>query len=394
MRWSPFSPEVMQDPSIGHQYLLSECPVHHCADFNPPFFTISRYADVERALRDTQTFSSHHGQGPRFTEPLGMLCDAPQHTEMRSLVQQAFTPKAINQLRSTATALTHALIDEIMAGDRTFDLHDDFAFPLPVLIIAGMLGVPEADLTRFKRWSDIQVTAMGSEDPSQYAQDQREFSQYLTDFLTTRRADIKAQRNVPNDLLTLIADARLTSGELIKDADALSILSQLLVGGNETTTSLITNLVWRLLENPAEWQAVKADRALLENAVEESLRFDPPVLGLYRNTTREVTLYNTKIPADTKVWINYAAANRDATVFTEPDIFSVQRPKKRHLAFGLGTHFCLGAVMARMEASIALDALLERCPTLTLSGPGNRIAPFFLWGRKSLPLIRPLQNSD
>jgi cytochrome P450 len=386
MQWSPFFPKVIEDPSVGHQYLLSECPVHHCEAFNPPFFTISRYADVQQELRDTKTFSSHFGQGPRFIEPLGMLCDAPQHTEMRSLVQQAFTPSAIKDLRPTITKLTHKLIDEIIVGDESFELHDDFAFPLPVLIIAGMLGVPEADLDLFKRWSDIQVTAMGSEDPSQFAEDQRAFSQYLTNFLDTRRTDIKAHRSVPDDLLTLIADARLASGAFIEEADALSILSQLLVGGNETTTSLITNLVWRLLEHPAEWAAIQEDRSLIENAVEESLRFDPPVLGLYRNTTCEVTLHNTKIPTNTKVWINYAAANRDASVFTDPDKFMIQRPKQRHMAFGLGVHFCLGAVMARMEAAIALEALLQRFPTLTLSGPGERIAPFFLWGRKSLHL--------
>ena len=146
MSWSPFLPEVLSDPANGHDYLLKQCPVHHCTAFDPPFYTISRYADVENALRDIETYSSHYGQGPRFTEPAGMLGDPPKHTYFRKLVQQAFTPKAVDALRPRVTELTNQLIDDILAGDGQFDLHDDLAFPLPVIIIAGMLGVPSSYL--------------------------------------------------------------------------------------------------------------------------------------------------------------------------------------------------------------------------------------------------------
>ena len=173
---------------------------------------------------------------------------------------------------------------------------------------------------------------------------------------------------------------------MIDEADALSLLMQLLVGGNETTTSLITNMVWRLLQAPVLWQEVVRDPDLAGAALEESLRFDPPVLGLYRNTTRDVTLHDVTIPAHTKVWINYAAANRDERVFKEPDSFDLHRDRKRHMSFGLGVHFCLGAPMARLEAEIALRTLAKRLPNLKLMGPGERIAPFFLWGRRTLPL--------
>ena len=166
----------------------------------------------------------------------------------------------------------------------------------------------------------------------------------------------------------------------------MSMLSQLLVGGNETTTSLITNMMWRLLEEPSRWQALLADPSLVEAAVEESLRFDPPVLGLYRNTTRDVELHDTVIPEGSKVYINYAAANRDAGVFSNPDEFDLHRERTRHMSFGLGVHFCLGAPMARLEAEIALSALLKKMPDLRLLGSGERIAPFFLWGRRRLPV--------
>jgi len=188
------------------------------------------------------------------------------------------------------------------------------------------------------------------------------------------------------DLLTLIAGARWEDGRPIAETDAQSVLMQLLVGGNETTTSLMTNLVWRLLEVPERWAALVRDPSLVEAAIEESLRFDPPVLGLYRNTTRDVVVDGVTIPANSKVYINYAAANRDASVFRDPDTFDLHRPARRHMSFGLGVHFCLGAPTARMEAEIALHALLRRMPGLRLLGSGERIAPFFLWGRRRLPV--------
>ena len=390
MSWSPFSPEVMADPANGHRELLERCPVHRCDAFDPPFYTLSRFSDVDEALRDIHTFSSEHGQGPRFSDPVGMLCDPPQHTELRRLIQPAFTPQAMAELRPRVEALTQALIDDIESGGNEFDLHDDFAFPLPVIIIAGMLGVPEEDLERFKYWSDVQVAAMGAEDPSEYAEDQANFFGYLHQHFTERRAALERQDpDTPNDLLTLICGARHADGTLLAESNAMSMLSQLLVGGNETTTSLITNMVWRLLQDRSRWQALLDGAASLPDAVEESLRFDPPVLGLYRDTTRDVTLHDTTIPAGCKVLINYAAANRDQEAFSQPDEFDLTRDRrKRHMSFGLGIHMCIGAPMARMEAEIALAALLARLPDLRLIDDGERIAPFFLWGRKRLPVAR------
>ena len=386
MTWTPFNPEVLADPASGHQELLRTCPVHRCDAFDPPFYTLSRYLDVESALRDIETFSSQFGQGPRFTDPQGMLCDPPQHTYMRRIVQEAFTPKAMNTLRPIIEDLTDRLLEDILGRGDEFDFHDDFAFPLPVIVIAGMLGVPSTDLDRFKHWSDIQVAAMGSEDPRQYEAEQMQFMDYMTRQFRARRELIRHGKDVAPDLLSHIAGAKDPQGKLLGEPDALSLLMQLLVGGNETTTSLMTNLVWRLLEDPARWRDVVADPSLIEAAIEESLRYDPPVLGLYRNTTRDVTLHGEVIPNGSKVYMNYAAANRDATVFADPDQFDIRRERKRHMSFGLGTHFCLGAPMARMETEIALNKLIHRMPDLRLLGAGERITPFFLWGRRRLPV--------
>jgi cytochrome P450 len=375
---SPFSPEVLADPAAAYRVWLERHPVYCCRDFDPPFYVLSRQTDVTAALRDTTTFSSEFGQGPRFTPPSGMMSDPPQHTLFRSLVQQAFTPRAVEAMAGRIERLADGLLDGC-AGRDVIDVHDDYAFPLPVIVIAEMLGVPAADRHRFKHWSDAAVAAMGSERPDAYASELAHMAGYL-------RGQIQEARrpDAPGNLISGLVRAE-ADGRRLADDEILSVLSQLLVGGNETTTSLIANAVWRLLERPALWRVVVADPARIPSALEESLRFDPPVLGLFRNTTRAVTLHGVEIPAGSKVMLHYGAANRDPCVYEDADTFRLDRPPKRHLAFGLGVHFCLGAQLARLEASVALERLTARCPDLAFIDAGERIAPFFLWGRRRLP---------
>lgn len=386
MSWNPFHPDIMEDPSSGHEYLLDQCPVHFFSSPEMRFYTLSRYDDVSSCLRDTTRFSSQYGQGPNFSEPAGMLCDPPQHTLYRKLIQPAFSPKAVEELRPKVISLTNELVDKILSGDSTFDLHDEIAFPLPVTIIAGMLGVPSSDLEKFKRWSDIQVEIMGSGDLDKYKEEQIEFQNYMLKHLRGRKLELaKEGREGKQDLLNLIASARNEQDEAIPEGDALSMLNQLLVGGNETTTSLITNLFWRLLEKPSRWRTLLEDRSLVRSAVEESLRYDPPVLGLYRNSASDIEIHDETIPEGEKVYVYYAAANRDPRVFNKPNEFDISRKARRHMSFGLGTHFCVGAPTARLEAEVVLEVMLERMPDLRMLNSGERIKPFFLWGRKHLP---------
>ena len=386
MSWNPFHPDIMEDPSSGHEYLLDQCPVHFFSSSEMRFYTLSRYNDVSSCLRDTTRFSSQYGQGPNFSEPAGMLCDPPQHTLYRKLIQPAFSPKAVEELRPKVISLTNELVDKILSGDSTFDLHDEIAFPLPVTIIAGMLGVPSSDLEKFKRWSDIQVEIMGSGDLDKYKEEQIEFQNYMLKHLRGRKLELaKEGREGKQDLLNLIASARNEQDEAIPESDALSMLNQLLVGGNETTTSLITNLFWRLLEKPSRWRTLLEDRSMVRSAVEESLRYDPPVLGLYRNSASDIEIHDETIPEGEKVYVYYAAANRDPRVFNKPNEFDISRKARRHMSFGLGTHFCVGAPTARLEAEVVLEVMLERMPDLRMLNSGERIKPFFLWGRKHLP---------
>lgn len=378
--YSPFSPETMADPATAYQRLHTQAPVHCFEEFDPPFYTLSKYDDVEAALRDSDTYSSEWGQGPNFTPPMGMLSNPPEHTYFRRIVQPAFTPGMIGNLEPRIEQLAHELIDKVT--DRpTFDVHDDYAFPLPVIIISVLLGVPEEDIHLFKDWSDASVEAMGSADPTPFAEKLQALAAYQLNQIEERRT----AKVPPDDLISLLVKVR-RDGEPLPDAQILSVINQLLVGGNETTTSLITNCVWRLLENPSLWQRLVETPHLVDTAIEESLRYDPPVLGLYRTTTRDVALRGVTIPENTKVMLHYAAANRDAEMFDDPDVFSLDRPSKRHMAFGLGIHFCLGAELARLEARTALKVLAQRFPDLTLENAGERIKPFFLWGRRKLPV--------
>ena len=376
--YNPLSEEVRAEPSVAYRHLLEEAPVHFFEAFEPPFYTLSRFADVQSALLDIETYSSEFGQGPRFSPPAGMLSNPPQHTFYRSLVQQAFTPRAIAEWADRITEISEALLDE--RGDAAnWDMHDDYAFPLPVIVIVEMLGVPGDDLQKFKYWSDITVEAMGAEDPTPWAEEMMELGAYLLDAIRQRRADPR------DDLISELVTAE-QDGKGLTDEELLGVVNQLFVGGNETTTSLITNMVWRLLQDRPLWERLVADPSLIDAAIEESLRFDPPVLGLYRSTTRDVELEGGSIPQDAKVMMHYAAANRDPEAFPSPDEFSLDRERNRHLSFGLGVHFCLGAPLARLEARVAMRTLLQRCPDLRLLDDGERIAPFFLWGRRRLPV--------
>ena len=389
--YDPFGAAVLADPGTAHSQLVQQCPVHHFQANGFDFYSLARYQDVLDALRDIETFSSHWGQSPHRTPPHGMLSDPPQHTMFRRMVLQAFTPRVVERMEPWVEALTDTLIDGLEAGGSgRGELHDDFACPLPVITIARILGVPEEMKDQFKYWSDIQVAGMGQIDRTLYNTNRKELEDYFIVLVNQRRAARAEGRELPDDLISGLVVAAESAPRKIEDFDLLSVLLQLLVGGNETTTSLITNCVWRLLERRELWDQVVADPTLVEVAIEESLRFDAPVLGLFRTNTCPVTVAGTEIPTDSKIQLLYSAADRDPAIFEDPDTFRLDRDveflRRRHLAFGSGIHHCLGAPLARMEARVAVAALVRRLPGLHLDGPTERIEPFLLYGRHRLPV--------
>ncbi|MEX1105372.1 MAG: cytochrome P450 [Ilumatobacteraceae bacterium] len=386
--YDPFSSEVLADPGPHYAALLESCPVHRYDGFDPPFYSLSRHDDVRDALRDVATYSSHYGQGPNMTVPGSMQSDPPQHTFFRRQVQQAFTARAVNEMQPRI----EALVDELIAGfiDRgEADIHDELAYPLPTIVIAQMLGVPEQDREVFKEWSDASVAAMSSRTPEVYRPQLEALNAYLIDQARHRLALEAAGEPLPDDLISRLVTAE-QDGRRVGEADTVALLGQLLVGGNETTTSLITNALVRLTDDPANWERLRAEPDLVEVAVEESLRFDPPVLGLFRTTTCPVQLHGEEIPERAKVMLLYAAANRDPRVFDDPNTFSLDRDlddlRRHHLSFGYGIHFCIGAALARMEARITLAAMVEQFSGLRMTAMPERIAPFLLWGKKTLPM--------
>jgi cytochrome P450 len=377
---------VLDDPGAAHGRLLSESPVHRFDGFDPPFYTLSRYEDVASALKDVTTFSSRYGQGPRYTEERGMKSDPPMHTFFRRLVSKAFTPRAVAAMEPRIERIVEELIDAFVERGEA-DLHHELAFPLPTIVIAEMLGVPSEDRSKFKVWSDAWVAAMGSTTPEVFAGEIAEMRSYIHEHVAERHRREQAGLALPDDLVSALVVAE-EEGKRLGADEIVNVVRQLLVGGNETTTSLITNALLRLTEQPGLLDRIREDPGLAELAVEESLRFDAPVLGLFRTTTCPVERHGVVIPEGAKVMLLYSAANRDPGVFEDPDSFSLDREAhevRRHLAFGFGIHVCLGAGLARLEGRIVLQQVTRRLPGLEITAPPQRIEPFMLWGKATLP---------
>jgi len=371
--------DEMADPSITAAKLLAGDRAYYYDKFNPPFYIFSRYDDVNSALLDADTYIEGHGNGPTFQPPLGVLSDAPHHTYIRNLIQPDFLAKKINDLQPRLEEIVHELLDAV-AHKPVWDLHDDLSFPLPVIIICEMLGMPTDDIGKFKRWADASVARMCVEDPEPYIKQLDEMQAYLLEQLKLKRAAASA-----NDLLGLIAHAK-HNGDYLADDEAIGLAVQIFVAGNETTTSLISNLVWRMMTIDDLWADYCRDEIDTDSLITESLRFDPPLLGLFKTTSKALQIDDVTIPANTKVMMHYGAANRDPSAFPGPDRFDAHRTGKKQLSFSVGLHVCIGRELAKLEARVTLTALRERYPDLRLVSDGERVGPFLFWGRSKLPV--------
>ena len=371
--------DEMADPAVTATKLLAGKRAYYYDKFSPPFYIFSRYEDVNSALLDAATYIEGHGNGPTFQPPLGVLSDAPHHTYIRNLIQPDFLAKKISDLQPRLEEIVHELLDAV-ASKPVWDLHDDLSFPLPVIIICEMLGMPTDDIGKFKRWADASVARMCAEDPEPYIQQLDEMHAYLLEQLKLKRAAATA-----DDLLGLIAHSK-QNGEYLSDDEAVGLAVQIFVAGNETTTSLISNLIWRLMTIDDLWRDYCRGDIDTDNLITESLRFDPPLLGLFKTTSKELQIDDVTIPSNTKVMMHYGAANRDPSAFPEPDRFDAHRTGKKQLSFSVGLHVCIGRELAKLEARVTLTALRERCPDLTLVNEGERVGPFLFWGRSKLPV--------
>jgi cytochrome P450 len=351
-------------------------------------WSVFRYDDVERVLSEHASFSSRFGFGENDqSHPLAaslIATDPPRHRQLRSLVSQAFTPRAIARLAPRIEALTRELLDRVAGADR-IDVVDDLAYPLPVIVIAELLGIPASDQEAFKRWSDFVVTgqseiAAGRRDQAMLTPIQ-EMSAYFLARLAERRA-------APGeDLISGLLAAQDETGRL-NDLDVLAFCILLLVAGNETTTNLIANAVLCFEEFPEVVAQLRADPELLPSAIEEVLRYRSPVQMMFRTVARDTLVGDQTMRVGQRVIAWIGSANRDPSQFPNPDVFDARRTPNRHLAFGDGIHFCLGAPLARLEARIVLRQLLARFPNLRVA-PGARLESLgghVVYGVKHLPV--------
>jgi cytochrome P450 len=337
-----------------------------------PVSSVFRYADIVEVLRDAATWSSRFPTPPELADfdarPPSMLgTDPPEHDRLRGLVNQAFTPKIIRRLEPRMIEIADRLLDDALAKRRV-DLVQALTYPLPVTIIAEIIGVPTEDNARFKDWSDKLVENLGSGllgPPNREMLERNraiaeELGEYFRRLVELRRTDPR------EDLLTGLSQAELEGSKLSFD-ELLQMLILLLVAGNETTTTLIGNTVLTLLDHPAELERLRREPELVPSAIEEVLRFSSPVQLDPRRAARDVELCGEKLREGEMVICWLGSANRDASVFREPERFDVARRENRHLAFGFGTHYCLGSNLARLEAQIALRALLAHTKSFALA---------------------------
>jgi cytochrome P450 len=321
-------------------------------------WALMKYDDVYSALRDHDTFSSARNpfvEKGFFPQLVLIMDDPPRHTRFRRLVNKAFTLKRVETLEPWIKTIAGELLDEIGAGET--DIVQSYTIPLPVKIIARLMGIPGDDYPTFKRWSDTFISSLISIPLEERMRNTMEMAEYFGKIAAARRA------HGADDLITALVEAEI-DGESLQDWEILGFCILLLIAGNETTTNLMGNMLNILTDRPELWRRLREDRSLVEPVIEETLRYESPVQQLLRTTTREVTVSGVAIPANDLVAVFFGAANRDPKEFPNPDEFRLDRNLRNHVSFGVGIHYCLGAPLARAEARISLNTFLDRFPTL------------------------------
>lgn len=397
-RFDPFDDQIRSDPYPWYSALRDVAPVHYVP--RQGFWVISRYEDVAAVLRQPEAFSSELGMGAlmrgelsgaRSPAPTGTLdlsalrvliaTDPPDHTTLRRIVSRPFTPSSIARLEERVRAIARECVDDLIAANERgdADIVTSVAEPLPVLVIAEMLGIPSERRPDFKRWSDSVVGTLGGNAELETG---REDMLEMVEFFTSIADD--RQRRPQDDLISVLVagseDGRLEPMEIV----VFSIL--LLIAGNETTTNLLTNLLSALWIFPEAEEQLRADHALVPAAVEEALRYDAPVQALLRGTRTPVEVAGRTIPAESLVMVLFGSANRDAETFDNAAAFRLDRTSNPHLGFGAGIHLCLGAALARLETRVAFEEILGRTRGVSLRGTPTRVDSFILRGLSRLPV--------
>ena len=356
--FTPFGSHALEEVPQTYSW-FEEMRTQHPVFYNERMhlWQVFRYEDVSAVITDYNRFSSQaFGVTGSFLKDTLIEKDPPDHRKLRNLVNLAFTPRAVARLSDRITQITQELLDQVRLQGK-MDIVSDFAFPLPAKVIAELLGVPSEDWDIFQRWARVD-----SADPNLTRQEagrsmQEEMSDYFSKLLEERR---RAPRE---DLISALSTAEV-DGERLSEYELVKFCTLLLAAGQETTKNLIANAIVCFTDYPDRMERLIREPALMPTAIEEVLRYLPPVWFLFRQTRTDVELSGQHIPANQLVLAWTASANRDLAQFPDPDRFDIEREPNRHLAFGHGIHFCVGAPLARLEARIALPMMLEQLRNL------------------------------
>lgn len=357
-------------------------------------YAVTRYADIEEILRTPEKFSSALASGPGSVTPLAkrvvedpafgealrakarrrinlsksavlLFADPPEHIRQRKLVNKAFTARRVMAMEPGVEKLAHDLIDRFI-GDGKAEMVGQFSILMPMTVIADILGVPSEMHPTFKRWSDAFVAGTGSMNLSR--EEIEDIVIAVDEFYDYFRGEIARRQEKPtDDFLSAIVSARIGGETPLTQNEMLQMLVQFLVAGNETTTSLLTSVMFKLVSEPELMAAVRADRALVPKVIEEVLRLESPVQGLFRTATEDVEIAGVDIPRGTNLYLVYGSGNRDPETFAGPEELKFDRSSEgNHLAFGKGEHFCLGAPIARLETRVGITTWLDRTSEIAL----------------------------
>jgi cytochrome P450 len=373
--FNPFDPDFRANPYPHFPALLDGPPRQ--LDLFMPTTLIARYDDVVAVLHDHERFTVRRPEIPfrQRIDPFGgaptiLTADPPVHSRLRRLVSKAFTPRRVRELEPRVREITNDLLSR--ATDSTeFEAMAALANPLPVIVIAELLGVSPDDHAQFKQWSNDMINSFGQENivsgpPPEGIAARNELRRYLADAIKQRSA------NPADDLISALITARDESDALSED-ELLAFVVLLLLAGNETTTNLIGNGLLALCNHPDQQERLRENRELIPKAIEEMLRYDPPVQMTVRIPYEPVNVGGTDIPPGSLAFIVLAAANRDPAHFPNPERFDVARDPNEHVAFGEGIHFCLGAPLARLEGAIAIESMLDKFLHLQLANPQAKL---------------------
>lgn len=358
-----YDTELMQDPHRAYAELRAHCPVAH-SDRSEGFWVLSRYEDVFAANRDTETFSSRyclvprHQFGPEFTERPPLTLDPPAHTAFRKLLLPGFTAKQVARWEPSIRAICRDALARFTA-DGTCDAAEDYAKKIPLGFTCTLMGVPREMEPQFSRWSHELVEAQEIEGVLRAA---GEIGAFLREQVDQRR------REPTDDLISILMDSEI-DGDRLEGQALLGALVLILIAGLDTTWSALGSSLYHLASHPEDRRRLVEDPSLIPVAVEELLRFYAPV-ALARETTREVTIGDTTIPANEMVLLGWPAANRDPDAFEDADRVVIDRRENRHMSFGVGPHRCLGSAVARLELKVALEEWLRVIPEFELTDPG------------------------